>query len=68
MVASARWEVWEVGGEGGVRAVWGGRWVGGGWHRTGPYRQAHHRRKPQAMLTVPNRTGTPMVKQPTYWP
>ena len=59
---------WEVGG-GRREAGWevavrrwevGGRWVGGGWHRTGPYRQAHHRRKPQAMLTVPNRTVTPM--------
>ena len=55
---------WEGGGgrwQAGRRAVWGGRWVGGGWHRTGPYRQAHHRRKPQAMLTVPNRTVTPMI-------
>ena len=34
----------------------------GGWHRTGPYRQTHHRRTSQAMPTVPNRTATPMEK------
>ena len=43
----------------------GGRWeVGGRWHRTGPYRQTHHRRKPQAMPTVPNGTVTPCLYSP----
>ena len=46
---------WEVGGGGGGRWEVAGRSEGG----TEPD-QAHHRRKPQAMLTVPNRTVTPM--------
>ena len=45
----------EVGGGGGGRWEVAGRSEGG----TEPD-QAHHRRKPQAMLTVPNRTVTPM--------
>ena len=47
------WEVGEVGR------------VGGGWHRTGPDRQAHPREKPQATPTVPNRTVTPMATTTT---
>ena len=51
-----------MGGVGGVGGgVGGGRWVGAGWRPTGPHRQAHPRKNPQATQTVPNRTVAPMV-------